>query len=61
MGFMVGQRFECQDCQEQMVIPLEFENNEDYQQYLCGVAPNHPNIESKDDDEDDEDDESEHD
>ena len=44
MGFMVGQRFQCQDCQEQMVIPLEFENREDYQEYLEGVAPNHPNL-----------------
>ena len=26
MGFMVGQQFECQDCQERMVVPLEFDN-----------------------------------
>lgn len=57
MGFMVGQRYECQDCQEQMVIPLEFETNEDYQEYLRGVAPNHPNVESEDDEDDDDDDE----
>ena len=56
MGFMVGQRFQCQDCQEQMVIPLEFENREDYQEYLEGVAPNHPNlvVAASDDDDDDE-------
>jgi hypothetical protein len=56
MGFMVGQRFQCQDCQEQMVIPLEFENREDYQEYLEGVAPNHPNlvVAASDNDDDDE-------
>ena len=52
---MVGQRYECQDCQEQMVIPLEFETVEDYQEYLRGVAPNHPNIKSKEEQDDDED------
>ena len=31
MGFMVGQRYQCQDCQEQMVIPLEFDTREDYE------------------------------
>jgi len=34
MGFMVGQRYQCQDCQELMVIPLEFERQEDYDAYL---------------------------
>lgn len=34
MGFMVGQRYQCQDCQELMVIPLEFEHQEDYDAYL---------------------------
>ena len=28
VGFMTGQRFQCQDCLELMVIPLEFENEE---------------------------------
>ncbi len=30
MGFMVGQQYECQDCQERMVVPLEFDREEDY-------------------------------
>ena len=34
MGFMVGQRYQCQDCRELMVIPLEFEHQEDYDAYL---------------------------
>ena len=33
MGFMVGQQFECQDCQERMVVPLEFETEEDYRAF----------------------------
>ena len=61
MGFMVGQRYECQDCQEQMVIPLEFETVEDYQEYLRGVAPNHPNIKPKEEEDDDEDDDGDED
>ena len=34
MGFMVGQRFQCQDCQEMMVIPLEFDHQEDYEAFV---------------------------
>ena len=34
MGFMVGQRFQCQDCQEMMVIPLEFDRLEDYEAFV---------------------------
>ena len=33
MGFMVGQRYQCQDCQELMVIPLEFDEEEDYRAF----------------------------
>lgn len=33
MGFMVGQQYECQDCQERMVVPLEFDTEEDYQAF----------------------------
>ena len=29
VGFMTGQRYQCQDCLELMVIPLEFENEVD--------------------------------
>ena len=31
---MVGQRYQCQDCQEQMVIPIEFDTQEDYEAFL---------------------------
>ncbi len=34
VGFMTGQRYQCQDCLELMVIPLEFENEKDYKEYL---------------------------
>ena len=34
VGFMTGQRYQCQDCLELMVIPLEFENETDYKEYL---------------------------
>ena len=34
MGFMVGQQFQCQDCQEMMVIPLEFDRQEDYEAFV---------------------------
>ena len=30
MGFMVGQQYECQDCGERIVLPIEFEKEEDY-------------------------------
>ena len=33
MGFMVGQQYECQDCQERMVVPLEFDREEDYRAF----------------------------
>lgn len=33
MGFMVGQQYECQDCQERMVVPLEFDKEEDYRAF----------------------------
>jgi hypothetical protein len=38
MGFMVGQRYQCQDCQEMMVIPLEFDTQEDYESFLKEVG-----------------------
>ncbi len=33
-GFMTGQRYQCQDCNEIMVIPIEFENEADYKEFL---------------------------
>jgi hypothetical protein len=35
---MTGQRYQCQDCDEIMVIPLEFENESDYREYLSIVS-----------------------
>lgn len=34
MGFMVGQRYQCQDCLELMVLPLEFDSQEDYSSFM---------------------------
>jgi len=34
MGFMVGQRYQCQDCLELMVLPLEFESQDDYSSFI---------------------------
>ena len=33
MGFMVGQQYECQDCGERMVIPLEFDSENEYRAF----------------------------
>ena len=38
MGFMVGQRYQCQDCQEMMVIPLEFDRQEDYDDFVKAMS-----------------------
>jgi len=35
---MTGQRYQCQDCLELMVIPLEFENEVDYKEFLDAVG-----------------------
>ncbi len=37
-GFMTGQRYQCQDCDEIMVIPLEFDNEVDYKAFLDAVS-----------------------
>jgi hypothetical protein len=34
MGFMVGQRYQCQDCLELMVLPLEFDSQDDYSSFM---------------------------
>jgi len=39
MGFMVGQRYQCQDCEEMMVIPLEFEDEAGYMAFVNQVKP----------------------
>ncbi len=33
MGFMVGQRYQCQDCDEIMVIPIEFDDQAGYEAF----------------------------
>ena len=38
MGFMVGQRYQCQDCQEMMVIPLESDRQEDYDDFVKAMS-----------------------
>tara|TARA_X000001036_G_scaffold96126_1_gene88868 strand:+ start:456 stop:572 length:117 start_codon:yes stop_codon:yes gene_type:complete len=35
---MTGQRYQCQDCDEIMVIPLEFDNEADYKAFLEAVS-----------------------
>lgn len=34
MGFMTGERYQCQDCEEILVLPIEFDNIEDYLEFL---------------------------
>ena len=34
VGFMTGQRYQCQDCLELMVIPIEFDNEDDYRDFV---------------------------
>jgi len=31
---MVGQRYQCQDCLELMVLPLEFDSQDDYSSFM---------------------------
>ena len=39
MGFMTGERYQCQDCEEILIMPLEFDNNEDYLEFLKVQMP----------------------
>lgn len=39
MGFMTGQRYQCQECDEIMVMPIEFESTEDYLAFLKVQSP----------------------
>ena len=34
MGFMTGERYQCQDCEEILVVPLEFDSVEAYLEFL---------------------------
>lgn len=39
MGFMIGERYQCQECEEVLVMPIEFENTEDYVKFLKVQSP----------------------
>jgi len=39
MGFMTGDRYQCQDCEEILILPLEFESIEDYLEFLKIQSP----------------------
>ncbi len=36
---MTGERYQCQDCEEVLIFPLEFENIEDYLEFLKVQSP----------------------
>jgi hypothetical protein len=39
MGFMTGERYQCQDCEEILVLPLEFDSIEAYLEFLKIQSP----------------------
>jgi len=39
MGFMTGQRYQCQECEEIFVMPIEFETTEEYLEFLKVQSP----------------------
>lgn len=39
MGFVTGERYQCQDCEEILVMPIEFDNTEDYAEFLKVQSP----------------------
>ncbi len=36
---MTGERYQCQDCEEILVMPIEFDNTEDYLEFLKVQSP----------------------
>lgn len=36
---MTGERYQCQDCEEILIFPLEFESIEDYLEFLKVQSP----------------------
>jgi len=36
---MTGERYQCQDCEEILIMPLEFDSTEDYIQFLKVKSP----------------------
>tara|TARA_B110000444_G_scaffold41423_1_gene37392 strand:+ start:15692 stop:16021 length:330 start_codon:yes stop_codon:yes gene_type:complete len=39
MGFMTGERYQCQECEEILVMPIEFESTGDYLEFLKVQSP----------------------
>ena len=39
MGFMTGEKYQCQECEEILVMPIEFETIEDYAKFLKVQSP----------------------
>ena len=39
MGFMTGEKYQCQECDEILVMPIEFDNIEDYLNFLKVQSP----------------------
>jgi len=39
MGFMTGERYQCQDCEEILIMPLEFDSTENYVEFLKVQSP----------------------
>ena len=39
MGFMTGERYQCQECEEILVMPIEFDNTDDYLEFLKVQSP----------------------
>jgi len=36
---MTGERYQCQECEEILIMPLEFESIEDYLEFLKAQSP----------------------
>ncbi len=39
MGFMTGERYQCQECEEILVMPIEFDSIEAYMEFLKVQSP----------------------
>ena len=47
MGFMTGEKYQCQECEEILVMPIEFETIEDYAKFLISISPVVPHFSSE--------------
>ena len=36
---MTGERYQCQECEEMLIMPIEFDNIEDYLKFLKVQSP----------------------